>query len=76
MKLDDVPGPIIKWTDVPNAIDNGPANAALLDYVDAAIHAAIAGRAGWFSSMKAYEAYKARMRKEFNERMLQIAGAK
>jgi len=76
MKLDDISSPIIKWTKVPNPIDNSPANAALMDYIDASIKAALNDRAGHFSSPAAYEAYKAKMRKEFNDRLLQLAGAK
>jgi hypothetical protein len=76
MKLEEIPGPIIKWTEFPNPFDNGPVNGALLDYIEASIRAALADLAGGFSSTAAYEEYKTRMRKEFNERILQISGAK
>ena len=68
-------GQIIRWTDVPNAIDNGPANAALLDYIDAALQSALNHRDGKLS-VEAYEERKQRMRQEFNNRLLQILGAK
>jgi hypothetical protein len=72
MKLEDVPGPIIKWTE-PN--DQTEANA-VLDYIEAAIRAAFNDRAGMFSSTEAYEAYRKRMRQEFTDRLMQLARAK
>lgn len=66
------PGPIIKWT---SDLEH-PAHAALLDYIDAALEAAFDVRDGRFSSSDAYETHKRRIRQEYINRMMQIAGGK
>lgn len=75
-EADKMSSPLIKWTDFPNQIDSTAANAALLDYIDSALYAALEYRAGKFLSLRAYEAYKKDLRQEFNSKLLQITGAK
>lgn len=70
--VDAGPGPIIKWTETADS----PGNTALLDYVDAALEGLIDYTHGNFSSAEAYHTYKRRIRQEFLDRMMRIAGGK
>lgn len=70
--VDAGPGPVIKWTDT----NDNHADHALMDYVDAALEGAKDAAEGRFSSPEAYKTFKRRIRQEFINRMMQIAGGK
>lgn len=66
------PGPIIKWTETADS----PVHTAVLDYIDSALEGFRDADDGRFSSREAYETYRRRIRQEFLDRMMRIAGGK
>lgn len=69
---DPGPGSIIQWTKG----GEHPAQDALMDYIDTALEGAFDAAAGNFSTPEAYQTFKRRIRQEFIDRMMQIAGGK